>query len=75
MYTGKLVRYFADRGFGFVAVGRGTDNDRAYFVHVSELQKAGVDIPCVGDAFEFEIAKREDGKLRSINLRALDDSD
>lgn len=56
MYTGKIVNYLADRGFGFVAVGRGTDNDRAYFVHISEFQKAGVDIPRVGDAFEFEIA-------------------
>lgn len=74
MFTGKLTKYLPDRGFGFIAIGRGTDDDRAFFVHISELQKAGVDIPRIGAEFEFEIAQREDGRLRAINLRALDDS-
>jgi cold shock CspA family protein len=75
MATGTLVRYLDDRGFGFIAIGRGTDVDRAYFAHITEFHKAGVDIPRVGDAYEFEIAERHDGKLRAINLRAVDVSD
>ena len=75
MYTGKLVRYLADRGYGFIAIGRGTDDDRAFFVHVEEFQKAGIDFPRVGDSFEFDIAERQDGKFRAINLRVVDDSD
>jgi cold shock CspA family protein len=72
MHTGKLVRYLADRGFGFIAIGHGADDDRAFFVHITEFQKAGVDFPSVGDAFSFEIAERQDGKLRAINLTLID---
>ncbi|KQW22845.1 hypothetical protein ASC80_05755 [Afipia sp. Root123D2] len=71
MYTGTLVKYLDKRGFGFIAIGAGTDDDRAFFVHISELQKAGVDIPRVGEEFLFDVAEREDGKTRAINLRAL----
>jgi cold shock CspA family protein len=71
MYTGKLVRYLSDRGFGFIAIGHGADSDRAFFVHISEFLKIGIDFPDIGDAFEFEVAEREDGKLRAINLRPM----
>ena len=74
MYSGILVRFLADRGYGFIAIGTGTDGDRAFFAHVSAFQKCGIDFPRVGSRFEFDTEQRQDGKWRAINLRVIDDT-
>ena len=67
MFFGTLISYLADRGFGFVGAGDSPDAGRGLFVHYSEFQKAGIR-PEAGLPLRFDIAQREDGKLRAVNL-------
>lgn len=72
MPIGKVCSYLDGRGYGFIAVDDMPDN---LFFHISELQKAGVDFPHVGDRFEFEIDIKRDGRTRAINMQLVDDTD
>jgi CspA family cold shock protein len=67
MPTGKIKKWNADRGFGFIKPDAGKDD---VFVHVSEFERAGLEEPKEGDAVSFEIeADRKTGKPRAVRLR------
>lgn len=53
---GKVVKYFEDKGFGFIG---GEDNE-SYFFHVSELTD-GPNIS-IGDEVNFAPSENEKGK-------------
>lgn len=64
--NGICKRWIADRGFGFVKKDEGGE----FFVHVRELQRAGIESLSVGERITFD-EKLKDGKPVAVNIRVL----
>jgi cold shock CspA family protein len=60
---GKLVRWFDDKGFGFIKPENGKND---IFIHISTLKNMNRK-PIVGDIILYEINFDSDGKQRVIN--------
>lgn len=58
---GSLIKWNADRGFGFI---RTRDSGIEVFVHVSEFPRSGRK-PQIGDILHFEIATDPEGRKRA----------
>jgi cold shock CspA family protein len=61
---GKLVRYFEDKGYGFLQ----TEDKQFYFLHISQVQDE--DEIQVGDRFSFE-PKETDRGLQAVNCTRI----
>lgn len=61
---GTLVRWNAERGFGFIARADGRAD---VFVHVSALPRGGTP-PETGELLSFEIEKGPDGRDRAVRV-------
>lgn len=61
--TGKVVRWQAERGFGFIAPDSGAPE---LFVHVSAI--AGGGTPRVGEAVSYEVETGPDGRKRAVRV-------
>lgn len=69
MATGSVKWFNAEKGFGFIAPeGQGKD----VFVHVSALQRAGIEGLAEGQKIEFEVIAGRDGRGAAENVRLLD---
>jgi cold shock CspA family protein len=66
MPTGRITKWFDDRGFGFVSDDQ-QPNSRGVFAHISAIGFA----PSIGEPFEFEVAIGLDGRPKAINARPL----
>jgi cold shock CspA family protein len=64
---GKLIRYNRQRGYRFISHNDGSRDQT--FVHVKQIQLAGLDVPRDGTVFEFDIVPVKDGKMAAANLR------
>lgn len=62
MHKGRVKKWDADRGFGFIATKR---LEKDVFVHISEFKRC-LRPPIVGDVIFFEIDKQKDGKFRAV---------
>ncbi len=61
------VKWFnATKGYGFIAP-EGASKD--VFVHVTEVQKAGLTGLNEGESIEFELAMGKNGREAAVNLR------
>lgn len=61
------VRYVnTDRGFGFISRD---DKQPKVFLHVSEVQKVGIDAIEKGQRWVFDIEQKRDGSSAAVNLR------
>ena len=56
------------KGFGFIAPEGGAKD---VFVHISAVEKAGIETLAEGQAIEFEIASGRDGKTHAERLRKI----
>ena len=65
---GKLVRWFDNKGFGFIKPENGKAD---IFIHISAL-KGMSRKPIVGDVIYFEISLDAKGKTRAVNARITD---
>lgn len=65
---GRLARYNAERGFGFLEPVEPGDD---VFVHVSALNEAGISDFLPGDKFEFDVVEGRNGKSQAANLRLV----
>jgi len=63
--NGKVKWYNSRRGYGFISPD---DGGKDIFVHVSDLEKSGVNYLDEGDSIAFEIAE-EKGKTKAINIK------
>jgi cold shock CspA family protein len=63
-FSGKLTKWNADRGFGFVVADHG---DQELFVHVTAFPRDG-QMPVVGEPLTFEMERDAQGRKRAIRV-------
>ena len=68
MATGTVKWFDGARGFGFIAL-EGDSKD--LFVHISEVEKAGLSTLKEGQKVEFEVALCKNGKTQAEKLKAI----
>lgn len=64
-FNGKLKKWNAERGFGFVVADHG---DQELFVHVSAFPRGGRP-PVVGEPLTFEMELDKEGRKRAVRVR------
>jgi len=65
MATGTVKFFNSNKGFGFISP---TDGGNDVFVHVTALERAGIDGLREGDQVSYEVVS-ERGKLAASNIR------
>ena len=68
MTTGKIKWFNPAKGYGFIENGTG---GKDVFLHVSALEKAGIDTLQEGEEIEFEIGENR-GKENAINVKKVE---
>ena len=68
MTTGKIKWFNPAKGYGFIENGTG---GKDVFLHVSALEKAGIDTLQEGEEIEFEIGENK-GRENAINIKRVD---
>lgn len=63
-YQGRLKKWNADRGFGFIVAD---DGGADLFVHISAFAR-NAPLPVVGEALSFEVEPDRDGKRRAVQV-------
>jgi len=68
-FTGTIIRWFPERGFGFV---RANTNDRNYFMHIRSWMHEDFP-PAVGQSVTFEVGPDDKNPERSkaINVHVI----
>ncbi len=69
MTTGTVKWFNAVKGFGFITPDEG---GKDAFVHVSALERAGINGLDEGQRVEYEVEPGRDGKSSAENLRLAD---
>lgn len=54
---GQVMKSMPDRGFFFIT----GDDGLSYFLHVTEVERAGLNQPAIGDRLSFDVEMRERG--------------
>jgi CspA family cold shock protein len=65
MAKGTVKFFNTDKGFGFIKPDNGGDD---VFVHVSEVQRAGIRSLIEGDKITYELAPGRNGRLAAAEL-------
>jgi cold shock protein len=68
MPTGRVKFFNTDRGFGFLMPDNGGPD---VFVHVHEVEAAGMKMLIAGQVVAYEIGPARDGRSKAINLRLV----
>lgn len=66
--SGTVKFFNATRGFGFIAP---KDGSKDVFVHISAVQRAGLDTLTENQHIGFDTERGQNGKLSATNLKAL----
>ncbi len=66
MITGTVKFFNADKGYGFIAPEDG-GNDA--FVHISAVERAGLNTLLKDQRVSYEIEKDQRGKMSAVNLQ------
>ena len=66
MTTGKIKWFNPTKGYGFIE-----QEGKDVFLHVSALEKAGIDTLQEGEEIEFEIGENK-GRENAINIKKVD---
>ena len=67
MSTGTVKFFNSLRGFGFIAPD---DGSKDVFVHISAVQRAGLDTLNEKQKISFDVEKGNDGRLSATNLKS-----
>lgn len=67
MSTGIVKWFNATKGFGFI---QPEDGSADVFVHISAVERAGIDNLREGQKLSFELERGRTGKMAAVNLRA-----
>ena len=68
MSTGTVKWFNATKGYGFI---QPDDGSKDGFVHVSDVQRSGLQGLNEGDKIDFELQKGQQGKISAGNLRKI----
>ena len=68
MNTGTVKFYNGTKGFGFI---QPTDGSKDVFVHVSALERAGLNSLAEGQKLEFDLESDQKGRSSAGNLRLV----
>ena len=69
MSTTGTVKFFnAAKGYGFIAP---QDGSKDVFVHISEVDRAGLSTLSEAQQVSFEVRRGDNGKYAAVNLKAL----
>jgi len=68
MPSGRVKFFNTDRGFGFILPDDGGPD---VFVHVQDVEAAGMKILVAGQLVAYEIGPARDGRSKAVNLRVL----
>jgi CspA family cold shock protein len=63
---GAAKWFNATEGFGFI---QPEDGSKDIFLHISDVQRAGMQEPREGDRIEYDVLSGQQGKLSAGNLR------
>ncbi|MBX9698465.1 MAG: cold-shock protein [Acetobacteraceae bacterium] len=66
MATGTIKWFNATKGFGFI---QPDDGSKDVFVHITDVQRAGIDGLREGDKLSYELQQGQQGKVSATNLR------
>ena len=66
MTTGKIKWFNSAKGYGFIE----QEGNKDVFLHVSALEKSGIDTLKEGEEIEFEIGENK-GKENAINIKKI----
>ena len=66
MTEGIVKFYNSTKGFGFISP---TDGGKDAFVHVSALERAGINSLNEGDKVSYDLETGRDGRASATNLR------
>jgi CspA family cold shock protein len=68
MPRGRVKFFNPDRGFGFILPDDGGPD---VFVHVHDVEAAGMKILVADQLVAFEVGPARDGRSKAVNLRLL----
>ena len=68
MATGTVKWFNATKGYGFI---QPDDGSKDVFVHVSDVQRSGLQGLNEGDKIDFELQKGQQGKISAGNLHKI----
>jgi len=68
MPSGRVKFFNTDRGFGFILPDDGGSD---VFVHVHEVETAGMNTLVAGQLLAYDIGTARDGRSKAVNLRLL----
>jgi CspA family cold shock protein len=71
MPSGRVKFFNPDRGFGFILPDEGGPD---VFVHVHDVEAAGMKLLVAGQLVAYEIGPARDGRSKAVNLRLLTDT-
>ena len=66
MANGTVKWFNSTKGFGFIQPESG---NRDVFLHVSALERAGLQAPADGQKVTYDLEKGRDGRESAINIR------
>lgn len=69
MAFGEVKWFNVTKGFGFIRPDEGA---RDVFVHVTALQRSGIETLKEGQRLEFELTQNREGKTQAINLHLIE---
>jgi CspA family cold shock protein len=68
MSTGTVKWFNATKGYGFIKPDDGSND---VFLHISDVQRAGLQDVREGDKLEFELQRGQQGKTSATNLKMV----
>ena len=66
MSIGTVKWFNATKGYGFIKPDDGTND---VFLHISDVQRAGLQEVREGDKLEFDLQRGQQGKVSATNLK------
>ena len=71
MPNGTVKFFNTQKGFGFISPDAGGGMGKDAFVHISALERAGIDTLNEGDKVSYELETGRDGKASATSLKLL----